>query len=319
MTGSSFPTRSAPVPGWERGRGWGWIWGSDDELGALNAMTPESTREAFAGIAHGRVLDLGLNIDRTSYVNPAHPSTMVTTYLTAQGLTRSEGLDPTQISFNTSLVLISDHAGTQLDGLCHATFGEDDHFYNGFTNAESHTDFGATRASVSGMPPIVLGAVLIDVAGFLGRDELEPGYPIAAELLADTLAAQATPFVPGEAVFVRTGLLRHWGDVGADHAKLALHDTAGLTLEAARWLVEERGAILVGSDTSSVEVSPAVDGGHFSPVHHYLLVEQGVHMGELHNLEALAAERIHRFCYVALSPKVRGTTGGFAMRPIAVI
>ena len=58
-----------------------------------------------------------------------------------------------------------------------------------------------------------------------------------------------TDVVPGEAVFVRTGSLRHWGETGSDHAALAGPDTAGITLAAARWLVEEKGAILIGSDT----------------------------------------------------------------------
>ena len=31
--------------GWKRGTGWGWIWGKDDEVGALNAMT-DATRSA---------------------------------------------------------------------------------------------------------------------------------------------------------------------------------------------------------------------------------------------------------------------------------
>lgn len=319
LTSLSSASRNTPVPGWQQGTGWGWIWGPDDEIGALNAMTPESIREALAGVTMGQTHDLGLVVDGRSYVNPFHPRTIVTTYRTAGQFKRAEELDRSQISFNTSLVAISDHAGTQIDGLCHATFGEDDHFYNGFTHASSHTDFGSTRASVSNMPPIVLGAVLIDVAGHLGVEQLDPHFAIGPELLAETLEKQATDLAPGEAVFVRTGVLRHWREVGQDHERLARFDSAGLTLSATRWLIEDRGAILVGSDTSSVEVSPAVDGEHFSPVHHYLLVEQGVHMGELHNLEALAASRTFRFCYVALTPKVRGTTGGFAMRPIALV
>ena len=44
----TIPPRRAKVPGWERGKGWGWIWGETDELGALNAMTPESIAESLA-------------------------------------------------------------------------------------------------------------------------------------------------------------------------------------------------------------------------------------------------------------------------------
>lgn len=77
--------------------------------------------------------------------------------------------------------------------------------------------------------------------------------------------------------------------------------------------------MLVGSDTSTVEVMPPVDGGNQSPVHSYLLVEQGVPMGELHYLEELAADATYQFCYVALPPKLRGLTAGFALRPLALV
>jgi hypothetical protein len=54
------------------------------------------------------------------------------------------------------------------------------------------------------------------------------------------------------------------------------------------------------------------------PVHHYLLIQQGVHIGEFHNLEGLARERAYEFCYVCMTNKIRGTVAGFALRPIAL-
>lgn len=316
---ANVPPRTATVPGWQRGRGWGWIWGEDDEIGALNAMTEESVREALAGITQGRVFDLGLTVDMSSYLSPFHVKTSITSYRTSGDFKRDLQLDPDGVSFNTSLIVVSDHAGTQLDGLCHATFGADDHFYNGFTSGDFGGDYGLARASVAGMPPVVLTAVLIDVADHLGLPNLEAGFAIGPDLLAAALEARDADVAPGEAVFVRTGSLRHWGKTGSDHDALAGPDTSGLTLAAARWLVEEKGAILIGSDTSTLEVVPPADGDGISPVHAYLLVEQGVHMGELHMLEELAEAGLSRFCYVALTPKLRGVTGGFAMRPLAVV
>ncbi len=34
--------QAAPIRGWTKGKGWGWIWGKDDEVGALNALTNQS-------------------------------------------------------------------------------------------------------------------------------------------------------------------------------------------------------------------------------------------------------------------------------------
>ena len=54
------------------------------------------------------------------------------------------------------------------------------------------------------------------------------------------------------------------------------------------------------------------------PVHNYLLIEQGVHIGEFHYLEQLARDRVYEFAYICLVNRLRGTTAGFALRPIAI-
>ena len=58
--------------GWQRGRGWGWVWGPNDELGNLNELSPELTRKALSMVSRGRVYDLGLAYDRRSYKWPGH-------------------------------------------------------------------------------------------------------------------------------------------------------------------------------------------------------------------------------------------------------
>ena len=124
---------------------------------------------------------------------------------------------------------------------------------------------------------------------------------------------------PGDVVLVRTGTGRYWGEDGADHAKIAEHDSAGPDLEATKWLVEDQGAMMVGSDTSGYEVNPPPGNpGTFIPVHRYLLVDQGVHIGEFHYLEGLSKARAYTFCYIATTNKIKGTVAGFALRPIAV-
>jgi kynurenine formamidase len=97
-------------------------------------------------------------------------------------------------------------------------------------------------------------------------------------------------------------------------------------VEAARWLVEEQGALLIGSDTSGLEFGPPAEHaeayreqhGSFMPVHNYLLIEQGVHIAEFHNLEGLARDGAYEFCYVCATNKIKGTTAGFALRPLAL-
>jgi hypothetical protein len=54
-----------------------------------------------------------------------------------------------------------------------------------------------------------------------------------------------------------------------------------------------RLTIILGADTSGLEWTPGPkEPQTFILVHRYLLVEQGVHIGEFHNLENLARPRV---------------------------
>ena len=314
------------LKGWKKGRGWGWVWGKDDEVGSLNAMTPQAVLEAIGLVKQGKVYDLGIDYDRTSYKWPGHSPGEIISFRTPEGVKRQQDLDFTAPSVNPALLawhscalFINDNVATQIDSLGHVTTGEDNHWYNGFTEAEWGGNFGIRKADASTIPPIVVRGILIDVAGNQGVDAIKGGTAIGPKDLEAALEKQGTQIRPGDAVFVRTGTLRYWGEAGGDHGKLAAHDSAGINLEAAKWLVEEKGAIMVGSDTSGLEVGPAPAGStSFIPVHEYLLVEQGVHVAEFHYLEELAADRAYEFCYIAATNKIKGSTAGFTMRPLAL-
>ena len=160
---------------------------------------------------------------------------------------------------------------------------------------------------------------MIDVAAFKGVDALPGHTAISAADLQGALKKQETELHPGDVVLIRTGTARCWGSDGADHAKIGEHDSAGINLEAAKWLVEDQGAMLIASDTSGLEVNPPAPGsGSGIPVHKYLLVDQGVHIGEFHNCEPLSAAKVYTFCYIATTNKIKGTAAGFALRPIGM-
>ena len=310
--------------GWTKGKGYGWVYGKDDQLGALNAIneTP-MVLQALKQIKTGRVFDLGVPLDRTSYKWPGHSPTEIMSFRSPEGVKRGKDLadfnvHPRKLGFHSCVLFISDNLGTQIDGLGHITTGADNHWYNGFREQDYATDFGILRADADSIPPIIGKAILIDVAGWKGVDALPANFPIGPAELQATLAAQKTDVQPGDIVLIRTGTLRYWGQSGSDHAKIAQHDSAGLTLEGAKWLVEEKGAVMLGADTSGLEVGKDPKHPEVNPVHEYLLVEQGVHIGEFHNLEELARNRVHRFTYVAMTNRLKGTVAGTALRPIAI-
>jgi kynurenine formamidase len=316
----------AASPGWQKGKGWGWIWGKDDEVGSLNAMTDATRAAAMATATKGQTFDLGLTYSRRSFKWPGHNPGEIISFRSPEGIDRMADPDappaasnPDKVFWHSSALFLSDNVATQIDGLAHITAGADYHWYNGFKEAEWGGDFGPRKCDATTIPPIIARGVMIDVAAFKKVDALPGHTAITPGVLRETLAHQKTSLKPGDVVLIRTGTARFWATDGADHARLAEHDSAGINLDAAKWLIEDQGAILIGSDTSGLEVSPpSGHPGTAIPVHRYLLVDQGVHIGEFHNLEALSRERVYTFCYIATTNKIKGTVAGFALRPIAV-
>jgi kynurenine formamidase len=331
LSGRAGQDQNDPAPavkGWTKGKGWGWVWGKDDEVGALNAMTPESVRSALGLVRVGKVYDLGVPYDRNSYKWPGHSPAEVITFRSPDGIKRQgdfkaaldPAVNPHRMGWHSCALFINDNVGTQIDGLGHVTTGDDHHWYNGFREADWGGNFGVRKCDATTIPPIITRGVLLDVASYRNPAEpLPPHYRISVDDLKGTLARQKTTLRPGDTVLIRTGVLKFWGKDGADHDRLRQHDSAGIDLAAARWLVEQQGAILLGADTSGLEWAPGPnDPPNFIPVHQYLLIEQGVHIGEFHFLEDLARDQVYEFCYVCTTNKIRGTTAGFALRPIAL-
>lgn len=322
-----------PLTKWQKGTGWGWVWGKDDEVGSLNEMTDASRHSALRLARTGKVYDLGILYDRTSYKWPGHSPGEIISFRTPEGVKRQKDSpalvndNPTRTAWHSCALFINDNVATQIDGLGHATEGDDDHWYNGFRERDWGGNWGVRKCDATTIPPIIARGVLIDVAGSKNVDALPANYAITSSDLENALKKQNSELRPGDIVLIRTGTLRHWGETGNDEKGLIKqHDSAGINLETARWLVEQNGAMLIGSDTSGLEYVPKDDDAaeyrrkykSFMPVHNYLLIEQGVHIGEFHNLEELARDRAYEFCYMGTTAKVKGAASGFAMRPIAL-
>jgi kynurenine formamidase len=312
------------IQGWKKGTGWGWIWGKGDEVGALNSMSDETRAAALKLASQGKVYDLGITYSRRSFKWPGHSPGEIISFRSPSGVRAQKdtpvgGSNSSQTLWHSNALFINDNVATQIDGLGHITLGSDNHWYNGFTEAEFGGDFGILKCDTPKIPPIVARGVLLDIAAARNVDELPAHYAITPADVDAALARQKVALRPGDVVLVRTGTLRHWGTDGDNHAKIGEHDSAGITLETAKYLVEQHGAMLIGSDTSGLEVGPAPAGSDsFIPVHKYLIVEQGVHIGEFHYLEDLAKNRVYEFCYVCSVNKFAGAVAGFALRPLAM-
>ena len=318
---------------WKKGEGWGWVWGDDDQLGNLNELGPELAKKALSKIEEGKVYDLGLTYERRSYKWPGHSPGEIMSFRSPFGESNQEDQDfvvseednSLDTTYTSNALFVSDNVATQIDSLGHIFEGNPPHAYNGFRYDEIGSDWGLLKLGAHTIPPIVAPATMIDVAGSVGEDPLPKSFGIGPDRLQEALDNQGVDIDPLDVVLVRTGTAGVWlkGDgVGANHGEIEGPDSAGLTVSAAKWLVEEKGALAVGTDTSGIEVLPPKeqldDGTSFNPVHVYLLVRQGVHILEYHNQEDLATDQVYKFAYMLGVNKFQGAAAGTALRPIGI-
>ena len=320
---------------WEKGKGWGWVWGEDDELGNLNELSPELALKALSKVEEGNVYDLGLAYDRRSFKFVGHSSGEIMSFRTPEGLLLHPGDkelafveegNSLKTTWASNALFISDNVATQIDALGHIYEGDPPQTYNGFRSEDIQSDFGLLKLGADTIPPIVAPATMIDVAASVGKDPLPESFGIGPDHLKEALDKQGVDIDPLDVVLVRTGTGGVWLDgsgVGANNSEVEAPDLAGLTVSGAKWLVEEKGALALGSDTSALEVRPPKeqldDGTSFNPAHVYLLVRQGVHILEFHNLENLAEDKAYKFAYILGVNKIQGTAAGTVLRPVGLV
>ena len=140
---------------------------------------------------------------------------------------------------------------------------------------------------------------------------LPAGYRIGRADLVEALRLQDVRLRPGDVVLIRTGRMALYEDEEAFEA-----EAPGLTLEGARFLVEEGQVMSIGADNLSFEAFPSDVEGDYVPVHTYLLAQHGVTLMELVHLEDLSDDRIYEFAFVSGSLKLRGASAA-PTRPLA--
>lgn len=215
------------------------------------------------------------------------------------------------VSYSGDGVSMYTHSGTHIDTLNH--FGLHGKIWNQVSAEDALGDRGWNKSGADKYPPIVARGVLIDVAKSKNVARLPASYAITVADLQETLKKQGTTLRPGDVVLTRTGVMTLW----PDQAKYRLEDQAGLSLEAAQWLVEGQKAMLLGADNFGVESFPSKSPDNFVPLHTYLLAERGVSILEVLWLEDLAKDQVYEFLFIASPLKLRGATAS-PIRPLAI-
>ncbi|AKS41504.1 cyclase family protein [Wenzhouxiangella marina] len=292
-------------------------WGPEDEIGRLNLMTPASRAELLSRVTGGEVYDLSVDlfIGMPSWQAAGDPHYRMWMTHTPHGTVVDDplGLGETMnehVSYTGAAFSMYTHTGTHIDTLAH--FGLDGRIWNGFSAAEHLGDRGWQIAGAEALPPIVARGVMIDLPAFLGVDMLPEGHRVTRAELRGALERQGVAMKQGDVVLIRTGRMQVYEDAAA-----YMHNPPGLGLDAARFLVETGGAMVVGADNLSFEAFPSEVEGNYVPVHTYLLAEQGTPILELVYLEGLSEAGIYEFAFIGGGLRLRGADAA-PMRPIAL-
>jgi kynurenine formamidase len=273
-------------------------------------MSAESRKRTMRRADPSRVYDLSVELflGMPSWSAYGEPPFQIWMNHTPQGTVVDNLSEKTReinerIGYSSDSVTMITHTGTHIDSLNHWGYGEA--IWNGFEAKDCLGSRHWTKCGVDKIPPIVARGVLLDVAAAKGVDMLPTSNPITVDDLRETAARERVELEPGDVVLIRTGWMNLW-----DEPQRYMFDAPGINVEAAQWLVEGHGAMILGADQPTVEYQPATDvPGHYQPVHLYLLAEQGVPMLEILYLEELARDRVYECAFFGAPVRFRGGTG----------
>ncbi len=291
---------------------WG-RWGSDDQRGTLNLVTPDVVRAAASHVVDGRRFSLALALSadgpQAGLVpgrdNPTHVMTQVHHAMTG---------DPSAFTVNDDRVDVGLQAATHWDALSHV--GYDGRHWNG-NPSSCITEAGAARCGIEHVGPLASRGVLLDLPRALGGDQLDPGHVVTAADLDAAEAHAGVTVAAGDIVLLRTGQGRHL-DAG-DRIAYAF-PSAGPGTDAALWF-HRRDIAAVATDNLTFEAFPGERDDVFLPVHLLHLVEMGLTQGQNFFLDELADacadDGRHAMLLVAAPEPVVGGVGGL-VHPVAI-
>jgi kynurenine formamidase len=152
---------------------------------------------------------------------------------------------------------------------------------------------------------------------------LAPDHEVTVAELEATLAAQGVDLLPGDALLVRTGHLGRiaasgdWGAFTEADGRLPLEP--GIGADCLPWLREHDVAAIACDNWAVEHLGP--DGAGRLPVHEVGIVHMGLLLGEIFELDELAAacaaDDRYEFLLAAAPLPLRGGVGG-AVNPVAI-
>ena len=297
LTKDDFDAMMHSLSNWGR-------WGKQDQIGALNLITPEKRRQAAALVREGVSISLAHNVIKVkAFDSPPFEHKMLKTG-------QASGADGSGDRYSVEY-----HGFTQthMDSLCHLFYNGQ--MYNGFSGKEV-TDQGAGKLSVINFKNgIFTRGVLLDFPYVFGVKYLEGKRAIYPEDLDAFEKKTGVKIQSGDAVLINTG---RWARYQAEGEWDAMKGSAGLDASCMPWL-KKRDVAVVGSDLASDVIPSGIEGVQM-PVHMLSIIAMGAPILDNCDFGAVsaAAEQRKRWTFLLTAEPlaVEGGTGS-PLNPIA--
>lgn len=276
-------------------------WGSDDELGTLNLITPDKRRRAAQLVVEG--LSVSMAADLSVQHTPMSDGLRTHTAFT----------DPAAPIAVADAITLHVHGwSTHLDALGHVY--TDGVGYNGRHRSEIFSDDGLAGNAITALKDgVFTRGVLLDVASSTGVPWLPADHLITRAELERAEEVAGVGVESGDALFVHTGLApRLATDSAGDVSR-----RAGVGVDAVLWL-HERDVAVFGGDC--VDVLPGPDPDFPLPLHQLGIGAMGLTLLDWPRLDDVVAMcarfQRHEFLLTVAPLRIVGGTGS-PVNPIA--
>jgi kynurenine formamidase len=294
-------------------KNWG-RWGTDDERGTLNYITPEHVKKAAALVRSGRTVSMAIPINTVAGPDNPHPAIH---YMTQN---HDIPVGESKVGFAMDFLGMECHGDchTHIDALCHIAYGG--LLYNGRPISDV-TSKGSRGLDITAYANGVVGrGVLLDIPRLRGAPWLEPGEAVTRTELEEAERAEGVRLGEGDILVFRTGHHRRRLEVGPWDNGYGGEGKAGLHVDAIPWMHERRiAAFLPDGDGETV---PSTVDTILYPIHPLQVAAMGMVVSDSLNLEDLAKaceeEKRWEFMVVAEPLRLPDSTGS-PFNPIALL
>jgi kynurenine formamidase len=269
-------------------------WGDEDQRGTLNYITPERIATGLREARSGRTFSLAIPLDARGPQRGLFGRFNPLLFMTRDGGDAVTGAysadwlggEDKQTRSTDEVVVMPTQCATHWDSLAHVIHR--DVMYNGRSAAEVSSTGAKVNGIYASRGGIVGRGVLLDIPRAKKRDRMLPGEGVTSALLEEAAEREGVKVREGDIVLVRTGHMSaarargEWGDYAGGPAP-------GMALDSLEWISRKKVAA-IASDTWGMEVQPFEVKEVHLPFHVLALVYMGLTLGEIFDLDALAAD-----------------------------